>query len=81
MDTAVEIALPRRAAPPGPEASHLDELLDRHESRLRRVAYGMLGDPHTVEDVLQDALIKVFRHLPRRFESGAEESAWLYQIV
>jgi DNA-directed RNA polymerase specialized sigma24 family protein len=32
-----------------------ENLLDRHEARLRRVAFGMLGDAHRVDDVLQES--------------------------
>lgn len=58
-----------------------ESLLERHEARLRRVAFGMLGDPHRVDDVLQDAFVKAFRKLPARFENDKQESAWLYRIV
>jgi RNA polymerase sigma-70 factor (ECF subfamily) len=58
-----------------------ENLLDRHESRLRRVAYGMLGDAHRVDDVLQDAFLKAYRSLPDRFENERLEAAWLYRIV
>ena len=70
--TAREASSPRR---------RFENLLDRHESRLRRVAYGMLGDVHRVDDVLQDAFLKAYRKLPAAFESAQAESAWLYRIV
>lgn len=56
-------------------------LLERHEARLRRVAFGMLGDPHRVDDVLQDAFVKAYRKLPAHFESPEQESAWIYRIL
>jgi len=58
-----------------------ENLLDRHEGRLRRVAFGMLGDPNRIDDVLQEAFIKAYRHLPDRFANEQAESAWLYRIV
>lgn len=58
-----------------------ENLLDRHESRLRRVAFGMLGDAHRVDDVLQEAFLKAFRALPESFENERLEAAWLYRIV
>lgn len=58
-----------------------ENLLDRHEGRLRRVAFGMLGDAHRVDDVLQEAFLKAYRALPDRFENERLESAWLYRIV
>jgi RNA polymerase sigma factor (sigma-70 family) len=56
-------------------------LLERHQARLRRVVYGMVRDPHRVDDVLQDAFVKVYRSLPKRFESAEHEAAWLYRVV
>ena len=58
-----------------------ENLLDRHEARLRRVAYGMLGDAHKVDDVLQEAFLKAYSHLPDTFADDRHESAWLFRIV
>lgn len=58
-----------------------ENLLDRHEGRLRRVAYGMLGDAHRVDDVLQEAFLKAYSHLPDTFADDRHESAWLFRIV
>jgi RNA polymerase sigma-70 factor (ECF subfamily) len=58
-----------------------ENLLDRHEKRLRRVAFGMLGDTARLDDVLQEAYLKAYRSLPDRFEHDRAESAWLYRIV
>jgi RNA polymerase sigma-70 factor (ECF subfamily) len=70
--TAREAVAPRR---------RFENLLDKHESRLRRVAFGMLGDAHRVDDVLQEAFLKAYRSLPDRFENERLEAAWLYRIV
>jgi len=70
--SAREASSPRR---------RFENLLDRHESRLRRVAYGMLGDANRVDDVLQEAFLKAYRKLPGAFDSVQAESAWLYRIV
>jgi len=56
-------------------------LLERHEARLRRLAYGMLADKSRIDDVLQEAFIRAYRKLPDRFESERQEAAWLYRIV
>jgi len=58
-----------------------ENLLERHEARLRRVAFGILTDPGRVDDVLQEAFIRAYRGLPVRFESDSQEAAWLYRIV
>ena len=56
-------------------------LMERHESRLRRLAYGVLADKSRVDDVLQEAFIRAYRKLPDRFESERQEAAWLCRIV
>lgn len=58
-----------------------ENMLERHENRLRRLAFGMLGDAHRVDDVLQDALLRAYLKLPTRFENERAEAAWLYRIV
>ena len=70
-----------RAVEASAKPRRFEMLLERHESRLRRVAYGMLGDPSRVDDVLQDALLRAYRKLPVRFASEQQEAAWLYRIV
>jgi RNA polymerase sigma-70 factor (ECF subfamily) len=56
-------------------------MVQRHHTRLRRVAAGILGDRDRVDDVLQDAYLRAYRRLPRRFSNEARESAWLYRVV
>ena len=58
-----------RAADAVSKRRRFENLLERHEARLRRVAYGVLGDANGVDDVLQEALLKAYRALPARFES------------
>jgi RNA polymerase sigma-70 factor (ECF subfamily) len=70
-----------RAIEAAAKPRRFETLLQRHESRLRRVAYGMLADPSRVDDVLQEALYRAYRKLPVRFESERHEAAWLYRIV
>lgn len=61
--------------------ARFENLLDRYERRLRSVCHGMLADPGRVDDVLQEAFLKAYRALPKRFENERLESAWLYRIV
>lgn len=70
-----------RAAEAVTKRRRFESLLERHEARLRRVAFGVLGDAGRVDDVLQEALLKAYRALPNRFESERHEAAWLYRIV
>ncbi len=41
----------------------------------------MLGDPDRVDDVLQEAYLKAYRRLPKRFANEAHEATWLYRVV
>jgi RNA polymerase sigma-70 factor, ECF subfamily len=67
---------------PAPGSEHrFERIVQRHHTRLRRVATGILGGPDRVDDVLQEAYLKAYRRLPRRFSSEAHESAWLYRVV
>ena len=58
-----------------------DDILRRHHASLRRVAAGILVDVDALDDVLQDAYLKAYRSLPRRFANSAHEAAWLHRVV
>ena len=58
-----------------------EDLLHRHHAMLRRVAAGVLDRGDAVDDVLQEAYLKAYRNLPRRFENDEHEAAWLYRVV
>jgi RNA polymerase sigma-70 factor (ECF subfamily) len=64
-------------------AAHLrfEQLVLRHDRRLRQLAAGMLAQPDRVEDVLQEAYAKAYRKLPRRFANEAHEAVWLHRVV
>jgi len=78
-EDAFERAAAARAALASPH--RFENLIARHESKLRRLAHGMLADASRVDDVLQEAFIRAYRALPARFESERQEAAWLYRIV
>ena len=56
------------------------DLVQRHDERMRGLAYRVLGDRHLMDDALQDAYVKAFRALDR-FESGSDFGTWLYRIT
>ncbi len=56
------------------------ELVQRHDDRLRGLAYKLLGDRHRMEDAMQEAYVRAYRSLGR-FRQDAELSSWLYRIV
>jgi RNA polymerase sigma-70 factor (ECF subfamily) len=72
---------PVAVVPPGGEHGRFERIVRRHHARLRRVAGGVLDEPDRVDDVLQEAYLKAYRRLPRRFENEAHEATWLYRVV
>ncbi len=58
-----------------------EAIVRRHHPRLRRVVAGMIGRPDRVDDVLQEAYLKAYRKLPRRFANEAHEATWLTRVV
>ncbi len=47
---------------------------------MRRLAYSMLGDEATMDDVLQTAYVRAFRALPK-FDGRSSFGTWLHRIV
>lgn len=61
------------------DADAFDLLIDRHQGRLFRIAYLMLGDRQDSEDVVQETLISAWERLHLLSDPGAVR-AWLSQI-
>lgn len=57
-----------------------DQLLRRHDDRMRGLAYRLLADRHRMDDALQEAYLKAFRAL-HRFKAGSDFGTWLYRIT
>jgi RNA polymerase sigma-70 factor, ECF subfamily len=56
-------------------------LVHRYDERLRQLAGGFLaGDPHRVDDALQEAYTRAYKGLPS-FRGEAELATWLYRVV
>ncbi len=76
MHTATEPApAVRSAPPPGDDAAWaarlaardpaaLREMIARHGTALHRVAYRMTGDAHEAEDIVQEALLRLWDNAP-----------------
>jgi RNA polymerase sigma-70 factor (ECF subfamily) len=56
------------------------EMIERHDRGLRAVAYRLLRDRVTMDDVMQEAYLKAFRGLSG-FRGEAQAGTWLYRIV
>lgn len=89
------------APPPGDDAAcavrlaardpaALREMIARHAPALHRVAYRMTGDAHEAEDIVQEALLRLWDHAPEiaaRHPVGSQAAArlrlggWLQRTV
>ena len=56
------------------------ELVLRYQARLLNFIYRSIGDRERAEDLVQEAFIRVHRHL-RRFDQGRKFSTWIYTIA
>jgi RNA polymerase sigma-70 factor (ECF subfamily) len=75
MDEDVQQLLQRRRY-----QEALEQLLDRYEQRVFRMAVMMLRDAGRAEEVTQDVFFKLWRALPS-FDGRAALSTWLYTIA
>ncbi|MBA3259701.1 MAG: sigma-70 family RNA polymerase sigma factor [Gemmatimonadales bacterium] len=56
------------------------ELVDRYRGPLLNFVTRMIGDRERAEDLVQEAFIRVYRHL-HRFDSTRKFSTWIYTIA
>jgi RNA polymerase sigma-70 factor (ECF subfamily) len=56
------------------------ELVGRYRARLLNFVHRMIGDRERAEDLVQEAFIRVHRHL-HRFDTTKKFSTWLYTIA
>jgi RNA polymerase sigma-70 factor (ECF subfamily) len=80
--------------PPGPQAevaalieAHLGgdphafgQIVARYQFRLLNFVYRMIGDRERAEDLVQEAFLRVHRHLDR-FDPSRKFSTWIYTIA
>ena len=57
-----------------------EDLVRRHAADLYRYAFWLARDRHQAEDVVQEALVRAWRGLPRLRDDAAAKS-WLFSIV
>jgi RNA polymerase sigma-70 factor (ECF subfamily) len=55
-------------------------LVEQHSRGLFRLAFRMTGNEQDAEDVVQETLLRAFRHMDR-YESRASLSTWLHRIA
>jgi RNA polymerase sigma-70 factor (ECF subfamily) len=61
-------------------AAHFEDLVREHAAALYRYAYWLARDRRQAEDLVQEALLRGWRALPRLRERAAAK-AWLFSIV
>lgn len=55
-------------------------LLQRYHNKIRQIVYFYIDDRAGANDLIQEVLLKVFRHLSE-FKEESEFSTWLYRIT
>jgi RNA polymerase sigma-70 factor, ECF subfamily len=60
--------------------SALEALMERHSSRIYRVAFGITRSHAEAEEVVQDAFLALFRKIDT-FEGRAALGTWLYRVA
>ena len=56
------------------------ELVVRYQTRLLNFIYRTIGDRERAEDLVQEAFVRVYRHL-HRFDQNRKFSTWIYTIA
>ncbi len=56
------------------------ELVHRYQGRLRAYVIRKIGDPVRAQDIVQEAFLRVHRHL-ERFDQSRKFSSWIYTIT
>lgn len=65
------------------QAGNLDaynSLLSRYHQKIKQTIYFYVSDHFYVNDLVQEVLLKIFRHLPE-FKNDSEFSTWMYRII
>jgi RNA polymerase sigma factor (sigma-70 family) len=54
-------------------------LYRRHQARVRQILY-QLGDPTTLDDLVQEVFLRAWKGLPK-FRQSSQFSTWIYRIT
>ncbi len=60
--------------------SEINRILQTYGDMLYRTAYLLLGNPHDVQDALQETLLRYLEKAPS-FDSAEHEKAWLLRVA
>ncbi len=62
------------------DVSAFEQLLERHEGRLYRLASRMMKDEDDAREVLQEAFVSAWKGL-KTFEGKSQFGSWIYRVV
>jgi RNA polymerase sigma-70 factor, ECF subfamily len=79
VDSPSDEALLQRYAAGDPQAARL--LLDRMSPRLYRLALRLLADTAEAEDVVQEAMLRLWKIAPRWEPGVAQPATWVYRVA
>lgn len=65
----------------GDTAAAFNALLERYETKVFRLCLSMLHDTSLAQDVAQEVLLRVWRHLNRYDAQSGAFSTWIYAIA
>lgn len=63
------------------DAAAFETIYDRHSSRAYSLAYRLLGDRDSAEDLVQDAFLTLWRHADAYDANRGSVGAWLLSIT
>ena len=76
-DGSVSVAEEQR---PAYRLAAFEELVQRHQTQIYRVAYRLTGNHDDAEDLAQEAIVEAFRAFDR-YQPGTYFDRWLYRIM
>jgi RNA polymerase sigma-70 factor (ECF subfamily) len=76
LDENVQLMLRFQAG----DSGAFDELVERNIAGVHSLAFRFLGDASMVEDIAQEAFLRVFRNA-KNYQPRAKFTTWLYRIV
>ena len=56
------------------------EIVERHSSRLFKVAHRLTGSEANADDVVQETMLRAYRNI-HRFDARSQVGTWLYRIA
>jgi len=62
------------------ETAAFEQLFHKHGSKMKSIAFNLLGNRSDAEDAVQDAFLKVHRGI-RNFRGQSAFSTWMYRIL